>query len=56
MTIAPAPAAPVYQQEPGYAPQQYEAPRRRDHDDDDDHRQGKRYKRRDSFLSELFDF
>ncbi len=50
------PAAPVYQQEPGYAPQQYEAARRRDHDDDDDHRQGKRYKRRDSFLSELFDF
>lgn len=62
---APAPreAAPVYQPEPRGAPAQRDdtraaqgyrdEPRRRHHDDDDD-----RYKRkrRDSFLSDLFDF
>ncbi len=57
---APAPAArptsPVYQPEPGYSGQRAEAPRRRDDDDDDDHRHGKRYKKRESFLGELFDF
>jgi Zn-finger nucleic acid-binding protein len=30
--------------------------RRHDDDDDDDHRYGKRYKRRESFLGDLFDF
>lgn len=60
---APAPAspapAPVYQAEPGYAqrpdPHRSEAPRRRD-DDDDDHRYTKRPRKRESFLSDLFDF
>ena len=42
--------APVYQAEP-----EREARRYRDDDDDDDRRYGKR-KRRESFLSELFDF
>jgi Zn-finger nucleic acid-binding protein len=50
------PSAPVYQPEPGYSGQRAETPRRRDDDDDDDHRHGKRYKKRESFLSELFDF
>jgi len=55
-----APAQPVYQPEPPRAP--YAAqPRpqgyRRDHDDDDDdHRYGRKPKRRESFLSDLFDF
>lgn len=51
-----APAQPVYQPEPGRAP--YAAqPRRRDHDDDgDEYRSGRKPKRRESFLSELFDF
>jgi uncharacterized protein len=47
---APAPA-PVYQAEPSRG----RAPERRHEDDDDDYRYGKR-KRRDSFLSDLFDF
>ncbi len=53
---------PVTLTEPGRAPQRQEQPRAasdrgrdRDDDDDDDRRHGKR-KRRDSFLSELFDF
>jgi Zn-finger nucleic acid-binding protein len=51
-------AAPVYQPEPQRAPPQGYAPQsRRDHDDDDDdYRHGNRKKRRDSFLSDLFDF
>ena len=63
---APAPApqatllqatAPVYQAEPGSASARQDAPRRRDDEDDaDDHRNGKRYRKRESFLSELFDF
>ena len=59
----PAPAAPsptpVYQAEPGFAQRpdanRAEAPRRRE-DDDDDNRYGKRGRKRESFLSELFDF
>lgn len=53
--VAPPQAgAPVYQPEPrGTAPQERRRPR--DDDDDDDYRYGKR-KRRDSFLSDLFDF
>ncbi len=65
--VAPAPvaAAPVYQPEPprapqGYAPQPqaqgYAQPRRRDHDDDDDDHRYRKGKRRESFLSDLFDF
>jgi Zn-finger nucleic acid-binding protein len=48
-------AAPVYQPEPR-APQGYRPDdrRRRDHDDDDDYRYKK--KRKDSFLSDIFDF
>lgn len=52
--------APVYQPEPpraapqGYAPQAY--PPRRHDDDDDDYRRGYKKKRKDSFLSDLFDF
>ena len=58
-------AAPIYQPEPGRAPeraavpQQAQAQRRKSHDDDDDdddHRGGYRKKRRESFLGELFDF
>ena len=52
--VAPQPAAPVYQHEPLIAAPQ-ERRRSRDHDDDDDYRYGKR-KRRESFLSDLFDF
>jgi len=44
-------AAPVYQAEP-----RREAARRRDHDDDDDDRGRPHKKRREGFLSELFDF
>lgn len=52
---APQPGAPVYQPEPrGAAPQQRRRSRD-DDDDDDDYRYGRR-KRRDSFLSDLFDF
>ncbi|MFN4193247.1 MAG: zf-TFIIB domain-containing protein [Tabrizicola sp.] len=43
-------AAPVYQPEPRGLDD------RRRHKDEDDHRQGYRKKRRDSFLSDLFDF
>lgn len=46
--------APVYQPEPR-APQGYRDDRRRD-DDDDDYRQGTRKKRKESFLSDIFDF
>ena len=63
---APPPApAPVYQAEPGRAlrpdthrgdPHRSDAPRRRDDDDDDDQRYGKRTRKRESFLSDLFDF
>lgn len=50
--------APIYQPEPGPAAQRPDAPRPRgrDEEDDDDHRYGKRYRKRESFLSELFDF
>ena len=59
---APAPAtgarpqgAPVYQPEP--RTQHYrDDDRRRHKDDDDDYRYGHKKKRRDSFLSDLFDF
>lgn len=51
---APQAAAPVYQPEPRPAAPQ-ERRRSRGGDDDDDRRYGKR-KRRDSFLSDLFDF
>lgn len=57
---APAPreAPPVYQPEPrGAAPAPYrEEPRRRRDDDDDGYKDGYKRKRRDSFLSDLFDF
>lgn len=63
--IAPAPAAappqrpasppPVYQREPERPRDPREPPRYRD-DDDDDHRHGYRKKRKESFLSDLFDF
>jgi hypothetical protein len=48
------PAAPVYQPEPqGHRFDD----RRRDHDDDgDDYRSGNRKKRKESFLSDIFDF
>jgi Zn-finger nucleic acid-binding protein len=46
---------PVYQSEPRSTRQ--EEPRRyRDDDDDDDYHRGHKRKRRDSFLSDLFDF
>ena len=49
--------APVYQDEPRRTgPQQERAFRHRDDDDDDDYRHGHRKKRRESFLSDLFDF
>jgi hypothetical protein len=50
-------AAPVYQPEPR-APQYRDDDRRRhkDYDDDDDHRYGYKKKRKESFLSDLFDF
>ena len=46
-------SAPVYQPEPR-APQGYRPDDRRRHDDDDDYRYKK--KRKDSFLSDIFDF
>jgi len=52
---APQPGTPVYQPEPRAAAPQERRRRPRDDDDDDDRRYGKR-KRRDSFLSDLFDF
>ncbi len=63
---APAAVPPVAQSEPRQDP--YREPARaeprsteyreryRDDDDDDDHRHGTRRKKRDSFLSDLFDF
>ena len=49
-------AAPVYQPEPR-APQGYrEDDRRRRDDDDGDYRQGYKKKRKESFLSDIFDF
>jgi Zn-finger nucleic acid-binding protein len=61
--VAPAAPAAIYQPEPGRAAAaEPRAQRRRDDDDDDDddRRSGRdsdrRPKRRDSFLSELFDF
>lgn len=53
-----APVAPVYQPEPGRAPAQaHTAPRRHDDDhDDDDDRRGRPYRKRESFLGNLFDF
>ena len=54
---APASAAPpVYQQPPASAapPRQRDDGRR--YEDDDEYRGGKRYKKRESFLGELFDF
>lgn len=51
------PAAPIYQPEPQRAPPQGYAQPRRDHDDDDDdYRRGYKKKRKESFLSDLFDF
>jgi uncharacterized protein len=52
----PAEVAPVYQREPERA--HSVAPRRRDDDDDDDdrYRHGGKPRRRESFLSDLFDF
>lgn len=50
-------AAPIYQPEPqAYREAPREAPRRRDDDDDDDYRYGRKKKRRESFLSDIFDF
>jgi uncharacterized protein len=51
-------AAPVYQPEPQRAPQGYRPDdrRRRDDDEDDDYRPGYKKKRRESFLSDIFDF
>lgn len=49
-------ATPVYQPEPR-APQGYrEDDRRRRDDDDDDYKYGHKKKRRESFLSDIFDF
>ncbi|MBL9052923.1 MAG: zf-TFIIB domain-containing protein [Tabrizicola sp.] len=58
--FAPTPRepAPVYQPEPR-APQGHyreEDRRRRDDDDDDDRRYGHKRKRKESFLSDIFDF
>ena len=48
--------APVYQAEPRRADPREVSRRRDDDDDDDDDRGRPRKKRRESFLSELFDF
>ncbi|NTT84620.1 TFIIB-type zinc ribbon-containing protein [Tabrizicola fusiformis] len=54
---APREPAPVYQPEPrGAAPASYREEPRRRRDDDDDYKDGYKRKRRDSFLSDLFDF
>lgn len=57
--VAPPPppqhAAPVYQPEPRGHYREEDRRRYKD-DDDDDHRHGYRKKRRESFLSDLFDF
>ena len=50
-------AAPIYQPEPRAAQNPYrDDDRRRRDDDDDDYRHGYKKKRRESFLSDLFDF
>lgn len=49
-------ARPVYQPEPGRDAARESLRGRHDDDDDDRYRQGKKYKRRESFLSDLFDF
>ncbi|MCX7286044.1 MAG: zf-TFIIB domain-containing protein [Rhodobacterales bacterium] len=59
--VAPPPAprqqaTPVYQPEPRAAQGYREDDRRRDRDDDDDYRPGYKKKRRESFLSDIFDF
>lgn len=56
--VQQAPVAPAYQPEPGRAPAQaHSVPRRRDDDhDDDDDRRSKPYRKRESFLGNLFDF
>lgn len=60
--ISPREAAAVHLQEPRRAADPYpQEPRRQDdrsryHDDDDDDRRGYKRKRRESFLSDLFDF
>ena len=60
VAVPPAPqhVAPVYQPEPRVPQGHYrdDDRRRRDDDDDDDYRHGYRKKRRESFLSDLFDF
>ena len=57
MPPPPQHAAPVHQPEPR-APQGYrpEDRRRHDDDDDDDYRSGYRKKRKESFLTDIFDF
>ncbi|MDB5659617.1 MAG: hypothetical protein JWS10_2232 [Cypionkella sp.] len=52
---APRDAAPVYQPEPQRQVPRDDERRRYDHDDDDDRYRGKK-KRREGFLSDLFDF
>ncbi|MGV8952915.1 MAG: zf-TFIIB domain-containing protein [Cypionkella sp.] len=54
--VTPQPA-PIYQPEPqAYREAPRELQRRHDHDEDDDHRYGRKKKRRESFLSDIFDF
>lgn len=54
---APArPVTPVYQPEPRASHPRDDDRRHRDHDDDDDYRRGYKKKRKESFLSDLFDF
>lgn len=63
---APAPAREMPPPQPAYAPpppqqpyppQESQRPRRRDDDDDDYYERGRKpYKKRESFLSDLFDF
>lgn len=55
-TAVPQIAAPVYQPEPRAATPQERRRRDDDDDDDDDDRHYGKRKRRDSFLSDLFDF
>ena len=49
------PAAPVHPQDPGRGAGQSQALQQR-RDDGDDHRHGRPYKKKESFLGELFDF
>ena len=53
---APQQAAPVYQPEPRSQYREDDRRRYRDDDDDDDYRKGYKRKRKESFLSDLFDF